>query len=102
MKAIIDGRRYNTETATPVGTWARGYGGDHDHEETVLYRTLNGAYFLAGNGGPKSRWAETCGNSSIGGEGIQVLTAAEALEWAEGRLDVEDIEAYFSDKIIDA
>lgn len=85
MKRTIDGRRYDTATAHALYTVQTGdpFGGMSRGEET-LYRTRNGRYFLAGEGGAMSRWATSLGNNSwSGGEGIEVLSAREALAWCE-------------------
>ena len=87
MTRIINGKRYNTETATELVAWDNGrYGGDFNRCEETLYRTKSGNYFIHGNGGPMSRWACSCGDNSWGGgDGINGLTTAEALEWLEER-----------------
>jgi hypothetical protein len=59
MKAIINGRIYNTDTADVVWDVSYGWSGsDLDWHETVLYRTKKGTFFLAGKGGPRSMWAQ--------------------------------------------
>lgn len=101
MKQIIGGKRYNTETATKIGEASRGYGGDHARFECGLYKTRTGNYFLAGEGGPASMFAESVGNASIGGSGIIPLEEADALEFAERYFDAETIEEYFGHIITD-
>ena len=75
MKRIIDGKRYNTETATEIcDVSAPGfYRGDFRYEDTQLYCTPRGGWFLAGEGGPMSRWARSVG-----------LTGSGSL-WRDGR-----------------
>ncbi len=51
MKRIINGLRYDTETATKLADWDNGiYGNDFKACEESLYKTKNGAYFIAGQG----------------------------------------------------
>ncbi len=38
MKAIIDGKQYDTGTADKIGSYSHGYGGDFDRIEESLYR----------------------------------------------------------------
>jgi len=83
MKAIISRIRYNTETATLIGKTSHGWGRDHGYYSCGLYRTRTGRYFLAGEGGPASMFAQQVGNSSIGGSGIVPLEEDEALDFAE-------------------
>lgn len=103
MIRIINGKRYNTKTATYIGNACYSCGGDFHHYDEDLYVTKKGAYFLKGIGGPMSRWSVSTGqNSWSGGSGIQVLDAQEALEWAERHLDEDDIAEFFADQIEDA
>lgn len=69
MKAIIEGRKYNTETATKLGNYRWGAYGDFNHIDESLYRTKKGRYFLAGEGGAMTHYSRSCGdNSWCGGE----------------------------------
>jgi len=105
MKRIIDGKRYNTETAECVCDCSpRGfYRGDFRYEDTQLYRTPRGNWFLAGEGGPSSRWARAAGlNSWTGGSGIQPLDADEARSMLERYGSASDVEQYFGELIVDA
>jgi hypothetical protein len=96
MKAIIDGKSYNMLTATKLGEAASGLGNsDFKHWYEELYRTKKGAYFLAGYGGPMTRWASACqGGGWSGSKGIRVLTEQEAREWVE-RYENGQYEAIF-------
>ena len=63
MREVINGKVYDTKTAqqvcdiTPLGL----VNGRRDFtwEDTRLYRTAKGAFFIAGEGGPRSRWAQS-------------------------------------------
>jgi len=104
MKAIIEGKRYNTETAKPLFDCRANVGrSDFSWWAGTVYRTPRGAYFLAGEGHAASRFAESLGNSSYGsGAGIQPLTVREALGLAEQHADTDTIERYFGEQIEDA
>lgn len=97
MKRVIDGKLYNTETATHIGADKSNHPrSDFNYEDTSLYVTAKGAFFIAGQGGALSRWCTFEGNCRSGGEGIQALTTAEALQWAEeNELDADVIQQYF-------
>ena len=83
MKRVISGRVYNTETALEICNIDRRHRDFSDHD-TTLYRTKNGNYFLVGNGGPMSRWSQSCGqNSWSGGSGLQPIDKTEARDFAE-------------------
>lgn len=104
MKKIINGKRYNTETAEALAKWNNGLGPrDFNHVYETLYRTPNGNYFLFGEGGPASRYARAVGqNSWSGSSEIIPLTPNEAAAWCERTDSVETLEEYFSDTFEDA
>ena len=98
MKKIIGGKKYDTETAKQVGEpWSAGEGNLGWTEET-LYRKKTGEYFLHGEGGPQTRYAEAYGQSGwTRGERIMPLTYDEASEWAEQHMDADAYIAAFGD-----
>jgi hypothetical protein len=104
MKAIIQGKRYDTETAESIHGWDnRHFPNDFAYVSEVLYRTKNGSYFLHGEGGAASIYSEPCGNNSrCGGDKIIPFTQSEAIEWLEGHGGTEALEKYFPDHIQDA
>lgn len=98
MKKIINGKKYDTETATKTGEWWNGYScNDFSFCKETLYRKRTGEFFLFGDGGAKTRWAQADGDGLRGGEGIEPLTEGEAREWAERRLGVDEYESIFGD-----
>lgn len=94
-RRVIDGRAYNTKTATLVASACRGGYTDFGHWAEDLYRTKSRRFFLHGVGGPSSRWSQSTGqNSRSGGEGIKPLSEADAREWVEQHAN-DDYEAIF-------
>jgi hypothetical protein len=85
MKKVVDGKRYDTETATKVGYWDNGLPiSDFGNVDETLYRTKNGAYFLFGRGGALTSYSVQVGNNGRGaGRDIIAMTPQEALEWLE-------------------
>ncbi len=85
MKRVIDGKIYDTKTAEEICDLpCHHYPGDFQFHETTLYRTPRGNFFLAGKGGPMTRWAQPEGNSGYsGGSGLEVITHEEARGYAE-------------------
>lgn len=103
MKRVIDGKAYNTETATEIADYSNDLGsGDFRNISESLYITTKGNFFLAGEGGPMTKYSQPCGNMTGGGEGIIPLSKDEALAWAEAHADGDVIEEYFSDLIEEA
>jgi hypothetical protein len=80
MKRIIDGKIYNTETATLIADISPRYESRNDFnwEDTKLYRTRKGQWFLAGEGGARSRWSHPIGNGSTAGDGLELVQEYEA------------------------
>lgn len=98
MKKIINGKRYDTETAEALGEWDNGhYGRDFERCSETLYRKKNGEFFLHGEGGALSRYAKYYGGNVSGGEQIIVMTYAEAQGWAEEHLEADRYEAIFGE-----
>ena len=98
MKKVINGKLYNTETATKIASDNSPYGnGDFQFENTKLYKTAKGAFFLAGNGGAASRWSQSLGTGGRGaGEGMEALTPEEARTWCEANdVDADIIAEHF-------
>lgn len=96
MKKIINGRRYDTETAKFLGEDSYSNWGDFHFWEETLYQKRTGEFFLHGVGGPASKYAETVGqNQWTGGEKIIPLKFEKAREWAENHLEADDYEDIF-------
>ena len=97
MKKIINNRLYNTDTAEEVGCWGNGLTGrDFGHCYETLYRKRTGEFFLFGQGGPLSKYAQSVGNNRwSGSEQIIPLTFDAARDWAEEHLDADEYIALF-------
>jgi hypothetical protein len=99
MKKIINGRKYDTDTACMVGEWENmAYVSDFAYCHEILFRKRNGEYFLYGEGGAASKYAESVGqNQWSGGERIIPLDYDHAREWAEKHLDADEYETEFGE-----
>ncbi len=101
MKKIIDGKTYNTDTATLVGHCYDSSVpcGDFNYCEEQLFITKKGQFFIAGYGGALSKYSQPSGsNGSQGGSDITLLSPSEARGWCEKYQDyLEDgvYETYF-------
>lgn len=103
MKKIINGKVYDTEKAKEMASWSNGgTWRDFSHVEETLYRKKTGEYFLFGEGGPMTQYAERVEqNGWSGGSRIMPMTYAEATKWAEEHLDGDDYEAIFGEVVED-
>lgn len=100
MKSTINSKTYDTETATEIAR--DGYPGscsDFQNWDEALYVTDKGNYFLHGSGGPLSKYAESVGNDTRGGEAIVTMTKLEALAWCEKHKLQEPIDTHFADMV---
>jgi len=98
MQRVIGGRKFNTETAKFICdiSGPETDRGNFRYDSTYLYRTAHGRYFIAGHGGPLSRWRQSTGqNSWSGGEGIEAIDEAEARALAERHMWADNFEKVF-------
>lgn len=96
MNKIINGKRYSTDSAKEMASDSYSNCTDFHYWSETLYRKNTGEYFLYGEGGPMSRYAETIGqNQWTGGERIIPLSVEAAQKWAEEHLDGEEYEKIF-------
>lgn len=97
MQKIIDGKRYNTETAHIVGYTTNGYEPDNfNYIERALFRKNTGEYFLYTYGGANTEYSQRVGLQSWqGGEVIEPIDYNEAVKFAEKNLTVEEYEEEF-------
>ena len=96
MKKIINGKRYDTETATLLLSTDNGLEyRDFGWCEEDFYKKKTGEFFLHGQGGPMTEYATCCGNSSGSGEEIVPLTTAEAKRWLEKKVTADEYEEIF-------
>jgi hypothetical protein len=102
-KAIINGKRYNTETATFVCEGSANCSkSDFKYWSAALYKTQRGNYFLDGEGGPMTQWAKSFDNSSSGSSGIIPIDREEALAFAETHGCIDVVERFFEADIEEA
>jgi len=96
MKKVISGRVYDTETGTELGYDSYGYPRDFEYWAETLYRTRSGLYFIHGEGGPASKYAESQGQNQWSG-GSEIIPVSEdvARKWSEEHLDGDGYLAAF-------
>ena len=97
MKKIINGKVYDTDKAKAVGWYSAGE--DRlDRIADTLYRKRTGEFFLHGEGGAATSYAEPRGDGGWApGERIAPMSYEAAREWAEARLSVDDYENIFGE-----
>jgi len=98
MKKILNGFRYDTEKAILIGHAEPNSNiRDFNYWEAGLYVTKRShSFFIAGSGGPMSRFGRSTGqNETSGGSDLIPMSKAEALEFAEQYLETEEFEKHF-------
>lgn len=98
MKRIVDGKVYDTDTATMVANECYGYGGDFNAWSEVLYVTKSGSFFLHGWGSCRTEYAVSTGqNSWSDGERLIPYDKIQVMDWAERReVNPDLIAKYFT------
>lgn len=94
MRKIINGKKYDSESAQECGFWENGENG-FDHYREVLYKKRIGEFFLYGTGGCRTKYGESHGGWLTSGERITPLTETEAKKWSEIHLDGDRYEQTF-------
>ena len=94
MIRIIDGKRYNSETAEEICFAGNNLNPtDFRNLNAWLFRTEKGAWFIHGVGGASSRFSHNTGNGRCGAEDLQVVTAEDAQAFLEARVPHEPVRA---------
>lgn len=92
MKRIINGKRYDTDTAKFIKTYSSGLSiSDFRYYDESLYLKKTGEFFLYATGNGASKYAGQYGDLRGPGEKIVPLTLYEAKAWVE---KIEDPDLY--------
>lgn len=96
MKKIIDGKLYNTETATFIAEWDNGLNfTDFNYVDKTLYQTQKGNFFLQFEGGCMSHYGKHVGGNGYAMRGLLPFTNEEAADWLEEHGFAVEYEEYF-------
>jgi hypothetical protein len=96
MRKTIKGYAYNTKESRFVAECRNSHRcGEPAWCHETLYRNIDGAYFLHGEGGAKSRYSRNVNGESVASETIIPLSESQAREWAEMSLPADKYEALF-------
>lgn len=93
VKRIIDGRTYNTETATQLASWSSTGNPDlaqHPEHGGILFQTRFGAYFVVQFDEGQDPWDDNY-------EKLIPLEPEQAQRWAEKHCSADDVEAIFGE-----
>lgn len=102
MRKIVDGKIYDTANAEKIADRRTGYGrGDFNWCEETLYRTKKGNWFLAGQGGALTRYAQNADVYETSSFDIIPLTQKEAIEWLKEHAQ-DKLERYFPNLFTEA
>ena len=95
MKKIINGRRYDTDSAKKLASWDNGLPiNDFSYTEESLFQKRTGEFFIHGESGAAGKYRQSIDiNTWSGGENIVPLSETEAREWCERKLTADEYEA---------
>ncbi len=97
-KKIINGKKYDVETARLVDRWTYGNPSDFYYQDEMLLCKTTGEYFLYAQGGPLSDYRTYSSPTSWGGgEDIIPFTLYQAKCWAMEHMDSDAYEAEFGE-----
>lgn len=107
MIRVINGKRYNTDTAKTIYSWDNGqFIDDFRRRDKTLYLTNKGNWFIHHEGGAMTDMAKAHGTASTGSENIEPVSENDAygfLEVHSGEsVAREAIEKHFPDMVEDA
>lgn len=108
MIKVINGKRYNTETADMVFRYWNGMPqSDFRYRYKDLYRTRNGAWFIHHDGGAMTDMAVSVGGNGSGwSEEIEPVSEDDAFGFLQAHSDDPDalaaIDKHFADRVQDA
>lgn len=98
MKRVINGKKYDTETAVSIHTIEFNFNyGNFTYYSEALYRKKTGEFFLYGEWGALTKYAELEAGGLKDGRQIIPLTEEQAKAWAEENLSVDDYEKTFGE-----
>lgn len=99
MEKIINGRRYDTNTAKKVAEYdGGGARNDFSYYHEDLYQKRTGEFFIYGWGNAGSPYSEEVVlNEWSSGEKITPLTIDDAKEWTERTQDADTYESIFGE-----
>lgn len=98
MKKIINGKKYDTETAKEIGRYECNLTNGLDYLCETLYLKKTGEFFLTGEGGARTRYGKaTSDGEYCSGKDIEPLTEREAREWLEEHGGVDVYESVFGE-----
>lgn len=100
MKKILNGKLYDTDTATEIGSWTYSHPGDFNYIKETLYRKQTGEFFLYACGGANTQYSkelsynEWCSGSAFIREGERDF---DPREWVETYLDADTYISLFGE-----
>ncbi len=99
MKKIIDGKKYDTETAEFIERTGNEYAmSDFKYFSEALYLKKTGEFFLHGEGHAMTKYGKDFTDSTRGfGEQIIPLTIDEAMSWAKKHCETDTYEKLFGE-----
>lgn len=99
MNKIINGKKYDTQTAKEIESISGGADTPNDcnYWRETLYRKKTGEFFLFCTGGANSRYGKWSGNTGYAGTYIKPMSFQQAKNWASENMDADGYELLFGE-----
>lgn len=96
MNKIINGKKYDTETAKMVGHYVYGDYEDYTYLDEKLYQKKTGEFFIHGYGGVMTKYRIKIAEDTFSGSTCIIpYSIEEAKEWVMEHMDGDDYEELF-------
>ncbi|VVT33167.1 conserved hypothetical protein [Roseovarius sp. EC-HK134] len=100
MKIIFNRKIYDTEMSNAITFVRHSSQNNISWYHEVLYRSQNGAWFTAGEGGPLSHYGIDLGDGNKEGSSkLTPMSCNQVVEWLERHAKYSVIEEYFYDQL---
>lgn len=97
MKKIINGKKYDTDTAKKIAEYSTPDRNSFSYTEETLYIKRTGEFFIHGYSYAAGAYAKNNGFGWCASDGIRPISETEAREWAESYLSCDEYEAIFGE-----
>lgn len=97
MKKVINGKKYDTDTACEVDSYYEGNYGEFFSFYETLYQKKTKEFFLECAGGPMSKYSEDFNGDLSGTHFLKPLSDADAKKWVEKHCGADIYEKLFGE-----
>lgn len=98
MQTIINGKKYDTETAKVISAYISSDLSESGHIVEILYQKKTGEFFIFGEGGEMTPYSKVCRDGTLcGSSRIIPISEKKAKAFVEEYGDAEEYEEAFGE-----